>query len=348
MNTQDYILRKHKFGNRWCFDIEQENLIYSDCSPTHHGMQCNFVGGTKEHDEIMSLCDQITALIKKVDEINSKGQPEVKQTGNKTNREVLNDVIMECEVQCGTPFYENILKAMTIFSDQEASRREMIARNEANIIKTLTHKIDQRIDELNDADADFCKDRWDMTKPQMERALYREMSNQVTATRQELQRLKKIIYLPDTKLPKKEINESVRAVAAATFKAHMSTFESMPIAWHIYKRAFDLANYHLKNNNTTDKTSEFIICSAVRWQKTIICGRRHADCYTIADALMNGGFLERERKHQGFMTSTGRFIDRAEAFKIAKANNQIIHKMFDNDKEGSLTSEDLYGVEEEI
>lgn len=69
--TQHYMLRKHKLNGAWNFDIEQENLVYADCAPTHHGLQCNHIGGTPEHVEIMSLCDQIVELMKKVDALNN-------------------------------------------------------------------------------------------------------------------------------------------------------------------------------------------------------------------------------------------------------------------------------------
>ena len=90
--------------------------------------------------------------------------------------------------------------------------------------------------------------------------------------------------------------------------------------------------------------NEFIICAAVNYDGTIVCGRRHKDCYLTAESLLKKQNVPQfaDRENQGFMTSTGRYVTRAEAFKIAKANNQIIHKMFDNDSEGSLTSEDLY------
>jgi len=37
------------------------------------------------------------------------------------------------------------------------------------IIKNFEDTINQRIAHLNSVDADFCKDRWDMTKPENER-----------------------------------------------------------------------------------------------------------------------------------------------------------------------------------
>jgi len=101
---------------------------------------------------------------------------------------------------------------------------------------------------------------------------------------------------------------------------------------------------------------EFILCAAVHFKNgattgieninsgVIICGRRHGDCYDILEGLtgMYGNDLDSDRENQGFLTSFNRFVDRKEAFKIAKTNHQFIHKMFDDDNEGELTSEDLY------
>lgn len=77
-NTQHYFFRKHKLHGQWNFDIESENLIYSDCSPTHHGLQCNHPGGSKEYTEIMKMCDQVVDLMKKIDELNNKDLVEPK------------------------------------------------------------------------------------------------------------------------------------------------------------------------------------------------------------------------------------------------------------------------------
>lgn len=105
-----------------------------------------------------------------------------------------------------------------------------------------------------------------------------------------------------------------------------------------------------------DLKKEFIICSAVKWLKIgipggiIVCGRRHADCYKSIEGILEinlGDLDEDERKRQGFMTSMGRYVTRKEAFKIAMANNQIFHSMYDNDdsrEERELTSEDLFGM----
>jgi hypothetical protein len=331
---------------------------------------------------------------------------------NRTREEILAPYVETPFTHTKIVEKDNALKAMEIFGNQEAERRERLAYrkglNEAyehkdkeikeleaqllepkdwepkqdsklmeharrvieleQTLKKFEDEINQRIAHLISVDAEFCKDRWDDSKPQMERNIYREMSNQVTATRQELQMLKKNLGIKENNVAP---DMSVRDIAAESYKIDMAAFAEgcgkpfNTLAWHVFKRAFDIASYRLKlpkkdeseeilarlkNNNPVPievkQSTEYILCSAVNWKGKIICGRRHKDCYNTADALMGSGFLERERKHQGFMTSTGRFVDRTEAFIIAKANNQIVHKMFDNDSTGSLTSEDLFGVED--
>jgi hypothetical protein len=251
---------------------------------------------------------------------------------------------------------ENMEQNIEQLQDSYLQCVKELERNK-KIIEDFTKKIDQRIVELNQADADLCQDRWDMTKPEMERKIYREFSNQVTATRQELERLKRMLSLPDITKEEKDAlripeNEDVRATARKTFDEHMQYLGHTPLVWHVYKRAFDIASFSLPKPKKEQK--EFIICAAVLINgKTIVCGRRHGDCYETVKNLkplyVSGPnddiSVEQtgdDRANQGFMTSHGRFVYRPEAFIIAKDNNQIIHKMFDDDKEGILTSEDLY------
>lgn len=112
---------------------------------------------------------------------------------------------------------------------------------------------------------------------------------------------------------------------------------------------------------------EFIICAAIHVDDKIaritqpdniktgfvISGRRHSDCYLTIAALVGdiqeffeslGVSFEDERKRQGFITSSNRFVDRKEAYKIAKANNQIQHglKSTENGDDSILISENLY------
>lgn len=77
----------------------------------------------------------------------------------------------------------------------------------------------------------------------------------------------------------------------------------------------------------------------------LFCGWRHADCFTTLNAwAARLSTEERSRigeeqlagRHQGFLTSCGRFVDREEAMKIARAAEQTAAK------KTQLFSEDLY------
>lgn len=74
-DTPHYLFRKHKLNGEWHFDIENENLIYSDCSSTHHGLQCNYYEGDEQgafkYQKIMELCDKMVELMKEVDKLNT-------------------------------------------------------------------------------------------------------------------------------------------------------------------------------------------------------------------------------------------------------------------------------------
>lgn len=61
-----YTLRVHKMSNVVTCDIEGEDLQYADMSPSHHGVQCNHIGGTMEFDLILEKCKQISTLMKEV------------------------------------------------------------------------------------------------------------------------------------------------------------------------------------------------------------------------------------------------------------------------------------------
>ena len=79
-------------------------------------------------------------------------------------------------------------------------------------------------------------------------------------------------------------------------------------------------------------------------QGIVICGRRHHNCLaTIAFAYKDISLIAPLKKDnkiiQGFLTDTDKFLDRKEAFKVAKNAKQIIN----NNLIGSiLTSEDLW------
>lgn len=82
----------------------------------------------------------------------------------------------------------------------------------------------------------------------------------------------------------------------------------------------------------------------------VFAGWRHSDCFVTFEAWRESLDFEIMNEireidarglqggNQGFLTSTGRYVDRVEAFAIAKNAGQIA-----SDKnEGFLTSEDIY------
>ncbi|MDD5407107.1 MAG: hypothetical protein PHE73_09240 [Sulfurovaceae bacterium] len=83
---------------------------------------------------------------------------------------------------------------------------------------------------------------------------------------------------------------------------------------------------------------EICICAAIKTRSgKIVLGHRHSDCIYTAKrmgwALQDLSFTD-----QGFITSKNRFVDRWEAFRIAKRAKQV--KSNYDIKE--LFSEDLY------
>lgn len=109
-------------------------------------------------------------------------------------------------------------------------------------------------------------------------------------------------------------------------------------------------------------STERILCAAVHFddgkarvhQPTniatgiVICGRRHHNCFAVA---AEQGWCDptqywrdsrgtRPKSVQGFLTSADRFVDRAEAARIARAAGQVNPVLVAESDE--LISEDLY------
>lgn len=86
---------------------------------------------------------------------------------------------------------------------------------------------------------------------------------------------------------------------------------------------------------------EKILCAAIcnpdefdmAGKHLIYCGLRHNNI------LWQGTHVSRNPHHQGFLTSTGRFVDRKLAATIAKNAGQIENLQFSSTE---LFSEDLY------
>lgn len=66
----------------------------------------------------------------------------------------------------------------------------------------MSNIIKDRIVGLKKTDAEVCEKRWDMSRSNMERAMFREQSNEITFARQELERL-----LPEVE---KEMHENMQ------------------------------------------------------------------------------------------------------------------------------------------
>ena len=92
---------------------------------------------------------------------------------------------------------------------------------------------------------------------------------------------------------------------------------------------------------------EHILCAALFYKGIIVAGRRHSDCYEVIENLYKRFTTDGipitdlpKREHQGFLTSHNRYVDRVEAWKIAKANDQIVYDKDSSDE--FLISENLY------
>jgi hypothetical protein len=67
-----YTLDVTLINNTACCDIDGRDLIYTDVK-SHHGLQCNHIGGTPEHNRIIELCKQVSELMKQIHSINHEG-----------------------------------------------------------------------------------------------------------------------------------------------------------------------------------------------------------------------------------------------------------------------------------
>lgn len=82
-----------------------------------------------------------------------------------------------------------------------------------------------------------------------------------------------------------------------------------------------------------EKPNENIVCSAFNYNGIIVAGLGQYQCINAIidlkpDVENDANFFN--ESNQGFITSTGRFVDRFEAWDIAVANNQI---KYNNDRE---------------
>lgn len=94
-----------------------------------------------------------------------------------------------------------------------------------------------------------------------------------------------------------------------------------------------------------------IICAAIKLKQNtlagtehIVCGLRHSDCFKTIDKMKADWVMA--SKTQGFITHTGEFLDRGQAWVHAIECGQVspsaqwLHK--DNNWPAELVSEDLW------
>lgn len=73
----------------------------------------------------------------------------------------------------------------------------------------------------------------------------------------------------------------------------------------------------------SSKDNEHIVCSALNYNGTIVAGIGQHKCIEAILAFNPDADPKVINNNQGFITSTGRFVDRFEAWDIAQTNNQI-------------------------
>lgn len=93
----------------------------------------------------------------------------------------------------------------------------------------------------------------------------------------------------------------------------------------------------------------FVVCAACRYGEMIVCGARHFDMvmHGVLDQLRQDKLFDFEkagRAEQGFIDQHGVFMDRKEAFEVAKAAGQLNVRRLKSPHAESTTlfSEDLY------
>lgn len=99
----------------------------------------------------------------------------------------------------------------------------------------------------------------------------------------------------------------------------------------------------------SEPMSRRVVCAANRYPDGfIICGARHYDMIMFAQIKESGrsrldGYDAKGKIEQGFIDQYGTFMDRMEAWHVAEAAGQIIHRAgADGPNRNGLFSENLY------
>lgn len=90
-------------------------------------------------------------------------------------------------------------------------------------------------------------------------------------------------------------------------------------------------------------SSAFLTSSANKSNGIVICGRRHYNIIQLIKYLTDLPNSKCGENVQGFLTNTNRFVDRFEAFQIAKQANQLLDECPTKEYEtAKLFTEDIY------
>lgn len=105
---------------------------------------------------------------------------------------------------------------------------------------------------------------------------------------------------------------------------------------------------------------EYILCAAIHYDDGnvhvhqpknikigfVVAGRRHHNCFATVALLRDGKPYRGVPKIQGFITNTDRFVDRKEAFIIARDAGQLLYEVNETLdpilSESALLSEDVW------
>jgi hypothetical protein len=85
--------------------------------------------------------------------------------------------------------------------------------------------------------------------------------------------------------------------------------------------------------------NETIEAAAVLYEEITYSVPRPGRHHNVIEAMYDLGLRADAMRYQGFVTSTGRFVDRYEAARIARAAGQIVREPTPPDM---LTSEDVW------
>lgn len=103
--------------------------------------------------------------------------------------------------------------------------------------------------------------------------------------------------------------------------------------------------FSAESGKSTATKSRRIVCAACRSSKTglMVLGPRHMDNVMRLHVELTPDHTYHDFDEQGFIDQWGVYMDRQEAWNVAEASNQIVHRCGgDTNKGGTLYSENLY------